>query len=109
MFEKLREELAEFEEVARPLDPRGDAHSSREPREMARIEEEFGDLLFVMANIARHLEIDPEHALRGANSKFTRRFRYIEARLAEDGKTPEQSSLEEMDALWNEIRAKDKG
>lgn len=72
------------------------------------IEEELGDLLFVMANVARHLEIDPEAALRTANEKFRRRFRHIEARLAERGKTPAQSDLAEMDALWNEAKARDK-
>lgn len=74
----------------------------------AAIKEEFGDLLFVMANVARHLKIDAEDALRGANAKFTRRFRHIEARLAEDGRTPAQSTLEEMDRLWDEVRAADK-
>ncbi len=73
-----------------------------------RIEEEFGDLLFVMANVARHLDIDPEHAVRGANAKFQRRFRHIEARLAEAGKTPAQSDLAEMDALWNEAKTQEK-
>ncbi len=62
-------------------------------------------MLFVMANIARHLELDPETALRGANQKFTRRFAYIEHRLTERGTTPAQSNLQEMDALWDEIRA----
>ncbi len=65
------------------------------------IEDEMGDLLFVMANLARHLKVDPEVALRRANAKFTRRFAFIEARLAERGKGPEDSTLEEMDALWN--------
>jgi len=71
------------------------------------IEEEMGDLLFVMANLARHLKIDPEAALRRANSKFVRRFEYIEDQLRLRGKTPDQSSLEEMDAIWNEIRQVD--
>jgi ATP diphosphatase len=70
--------------------------------------EEFGDLLFVMANLARHMDIDPEAALRAANAKFTRRFEYIEDRLAQRGKTPAQSDLAEMDGLWNEIRLADK-
>ncbi|MFP4305539.1 MAG: MazG nucleotide pyrophosphohydrolase domain-containing protein, partial [Rhodosalinus sp.] len=64
------------------------------------IAEEFGDLLFVMANLARHLRVDPEEALRGANAKFTRRFRAIEAALRAQGKRPEESDLAEMDALW---------
>lgn len=70
--------------------------------------EEFGDLMFVMANLARHLKIDPEDALRKANSKFTRRFAHIESRLAERGLRPEDSTLADMDALWNEARAADK-
>lgn len=112
VFDKLKEEMAEFEEVALPADPRSPSPRAFTPREVApahaRIEEEFGDLLFVMANIARHLKLDPESALRAANQKFTRRFAYIETRLAEKGSSPAQSNLEEMDALWNEVRAKDK-
>jgi ATP diphosphatase len=65
----------------------------------------LGDLLFVMANVARHLKIDPEAALRAANDKFTRRFRHIEQRLAEQSRTPESSTLAEMDALWDEAKA----
>ena len=69
------------------------------------VEEEFGDLLFVIANLARHLNVEPETALRNANAKFTRRFQAIEARLAADGKRPEQSSLAEMDELWDAVKA----
>ena len=65
-------------------------------------------MLFVMANIARHLHLDPEAALRAANQKFVRRFAHIEMRLAEHGKTPSQSTLEDMDALWDEAKAKEK-
>jgi ATP diphosphatase len=72
------------------------------------LEEEVGDLLFVMANLARHLHVDPESALRAANAKFTRRFNAIEDELARRGKTPAQSDLAEMDAIWNTIRAADK-
>lgn len=79
----------------------GELATARDP---AHAEEEYGDLLFVMANLARHLDIDPEAALRAANAKFTRRFHAIEAALAESGRGPEQSSLEEMDALWNEAK-----
>lgn len=92
---KIREEVAELEEVVGGTD-------------RARIEDEYGDLLFVMANLARHLEIDPEAALRGTNAKFVRRFEYIEAALAATGKTPAQSDLAEMDALWNEAKAPEK-
>lgn len=67
--------------------------------------EEYGDLMFVMANLARHLDIDPEAALRAANDKFTRRFRFIEAALAAQGRRPEDSDLAEMDGLWNAAKA----
>jgi ATP diphosphatase len=70
--------------------------------------EEMGDLLFVMANLARHLHIDPEAALRAANAKFIRRFASIEAALAAQGKRPEDSDLAEMDALWNAAKAAEK-
>ncbi len=72
-----------------------------ETKTQADMHEEFGDLLFVMANLARHLDIDPEHALRDANAKFTRRFGAVETALAKRGKTPAQSDLKEMDALWD--------
>jgi nucleoside triphosphate diphosphatase len=71
-------------------------------------EEEVGDLLFVIANLARWLEVDPEAALRRANAKFTRRFNGIEDELRASGKTPADSTLAEMDAIWNRIRAADK-
>ena len=70
--------------------------------------EEFGDLLFVMANLARHMNIDPEAALRAANGKFTRRFSYIERALAEQGKRAQESTLEVMDALWEEAKRGEK-
>jgi ATP diphosphatase len=71
-------------------------------------EEEIGDLLFVVANLARHLKVDPEAALRGANAKFTRRFRHIEAALAARGTAMGSASLEEMEALWQEAKAREK-
>jgi nucleoside triphosphate diphosphatase len=67
--------------------------------------EELGDLLFVLANLARHYGIDPEAALRGANTKFERRFAFIENELAELGKSPAQSNLMEMDGLWDKAKA----
>jgi MazG family protein len=89
---KLREEVAELEvEVAS-----GDS---------ARVRAELGDVLFVCANIARALEIDPEDALRATNAKFIRRFGHIEQRLAESGRAPANSTLAEMDALWEEAKA----
>lgn len=72
------------------------------------IAEEFGDLLFVLANLARHLGLDPEATLRGANAKFVRRFQSIEAALAAQGRTPKDSSLEEMDALWEAAKTDEK-
>ena len=171
VFDKLREELAELEEVALPHDPRAPlpwpqpgeddgstslppvgrarvgglrdesdvitassstAHSGSPPTAPSGIPptapsgipptpgpspqgggehaifEEFGDLLFVMANVARHLKIDPEAALRAANQKFVRRFTYIERQLAAKGSSPAQSSLVEMDELWDEAKAREK-
>ena len=67
----------------------------------AHIEEEYGDLLFVMANLARHLKIDPEKALRAANQKFTTRFQHIENELHKQKRTTKNASLEEMEELWN--------
>lgn len=74
----------------------------------AEVFEEFGDLLFVMANLARHMKIDPEAALRAANSKFTSRFERIEGLLAEQGKSPATSTLDEMDGLWNVAKQEEK-
>ena len=89
---KLHEELAELAAARATGDP-------------AAIADEFGDILFVLANLARHLRIDPEAALRGTNAKFTRRFAHIEAALARTGRTPADSTLAEMDALWNAAKA----
>ena len=91
---------------------------SEEARELAQardsgqapeIAEEFGDLLFVMVNLARQLDIDPEAALRGANAKFTRRFGAVEAALAAQGRRPQDSDLAEMDALWNDAKRAERG
>jgi nucleoside triphosphate diphosphatase len=97
---KLKEELAELEE---------EIAKAGSDRSHAKVEEEFGDLLFVIANVARHLKVDPEAALRTANAKFTRRFHAIEEKLAAVGRTPAQSTLAEMDALWDEAKADEKG
>jgi ATP diphosphatase len=70
--------------------------------------EEYGDLMFVMANLARHLNIDPEEALRSANKKFQRRFEGVEDKLAIMGKTPSQSNLSELDALWDAVKIDEK-
>ncbi len=75
--------------------------------DQAKRQEEIGDLLFVMANLARHLKVDPEAALRAANAKFTRRFKFIEEELRAQGRDAKAASLEEMEALW--LLAKSKG
>ncbi len=89
VLEKLDEELKELAEA------RGD-----------QLEGEFGDVLFVLVNLARFLKVDPEQALRRTNRKFRERFSYVERSLQESGKTPAQATLEEMDALWNEAKRK---
>ncbi len=94
VVEKIAEEARELAEAQEAGDP-------------AHLAEEMGDLLFVMANLARHLKVDAETALRAANAKFTRRFAFIEAELAKRGKRPEDSDLAEMDALWDLAKARD--
>ncbi len=70
-------------------------------------EEEIGDLLFAIVNLARHLDVDPESALKAANRKFRRRFAHVEARLRESGRQPADATLPEMDALWEEAKARE--
>lgn len=95
VLEKLDEEVEELKvEIAA-----GD---------LAKARDELGDVLFVAANIARTLEIDPEDALRATNAKFARRFRFIEAALKAQGKSPAESDLAEMDALWDQAKAAEK-
>ena len=92
---KIREET---DEIAEALDEEAS-------RRDAALTDEIGDLLFAVANLARHAGIDPESAVRGTNAKFERRFAFIEDRLVGRGSAPAQSSLEEMDGLWNEAKA----
>ena len=91
VIEKLHEELGELAEARR-----GQSHED--------LENEIGDLLFVLVNLARFVKIDPEQALRRTNSKFRERFAYIERKLAERGKKPSESTIEEMEALWQEAK-----
>ncbi|MFB3826266.1 MAG: nucleoside triphosphate pyrophosphohydrolase [Bryobacteraceae bacterium] len=91
VLEKLHEELGEFAEARRSA-----SHQ--------QLEDELGDLLFVLVNLARFVKVDAEQALRRTNTKFRRRFGYIERKLAERGRTPEDASLEEMEALWQEAK-----
>ncbi|MEM9496759.1 MAG: nucleoside triphosphate pyrophosphohydrolase [Pseudomonadota bacterium] len=95
VLDKVAEEAEELRDAARRLG-------------QDEVEEEMGDLLFVMANLARHLDIDPEQALRRANAKFTRRFQRIEALLAARGTSPEDSTLAEMDALWDQVKSEER-
>lgn len=81
---------------------------ARDTLSQTEIEEEFGDLLFVIVNLGRHLGIDPEVALRGTNAKFTRRFNAVEDALTRRGKTPNESNLAEMDDLWNKVKSAEK-
>ncbi|MEZ0301725.1 MAG: nucleoside triphosphate pyrophosphohydrolase [Hyphomicrobiaceae bacterium] len=104
VFDKLKEELGELEQVVGD-----DSKPVGSSPDRAKIEEEFGDLLFVVANVARHLKIDPEAALRSANQKFIRRFGRIEELLAADGRAPAQSTLAEMDRLWDQAKAEERG
>ncbi|WAE51049.1 nucleoside triphosphate pyrophosphohydrolase [Stutzerimonas frequens] len=91
VVDKVREELGEVLEAMSENDPQA-------------IAEELGDLLFVVVNLARHLKVDPENALRAANGKFERRFRFIEQALREAGRPIESCDLEELDALWGEAK-----
>ncbi|NPD15836.1 nucleoside triphosphate pyrophosphohydrolase [Xinfangfangia sp. D13-10-4-6] len=95
VLDKITEEAAEVVEA-------------RDRLTEVELAEEMGDLFFVMANLARHLKVDPEAALRAANQKFTRRFNRIEDWLAAEGRAPAQSDLAEMDALWNRAKAEEK-
>lgn len=92
VLEKLDEEIEELE----------DARRTGAPRE--RIEDEIGDILFTIVNVARFLHVDPEQALRGTNRKFRARFSYVESKLKEAGKTPREATLAEMEALWQEAK-----
>ena len=94
--------------LAKIVEEAAELVEARDTLTQAEITDEMGDLLFVMANLARHLNVDPEAALRGASAKFTRRFGKIEDWLAEAGKTPGQSDLAEMDALWDRAKATEK-
>lgn len=73
------------------------------------VDEELGDVLFTLANLARHLDVDAEGALRRASLKFERRFRAVEARLAAAGRTPEEAGADELERLWNEVKETDAG
>lgn len=91
VLDKIQEETQELVEAKKTLT-------------QTEVVEEYGDLMFVMVNLGRHLKVDAEEALRGANMKFTRRFQYIENELARQGLSPEKSNLNDMDRLWNDAK-----
>ncbi len=91
---KLREEIDEIE-----------VELAADPRDTGRTEDEIGDLLFAVANLARHVKVDPDQALRRTNAKFMMRFAAIEKALAAEGRTPKDATLDEMEALWQAAKA----
>jgi MazG family protein len=119
LFEKLTEETAELrqdlEEYPAPGPQPESAAGVAGARGMkisaelrSRLEDEVGDLFFVLVNIARYLSLDPESALRQTNRKFRRRFQYLEDRLREQGRKPAEASLDEMESLWQESKQQEK-
>jgi tetrapyrrole methylase family protein / MazG family protein len=99
IFKKLHEEIDELRDAIR--------EGSKKEEDNIHVREEVGDLLFVITNIARHLKVEPEAALKLTNRKFRRRFFYVEQRLRERGRTPDTSTLEEMDRLWEEAKMRE--
>ncbi|WP_299617044.1 nucleoside triphosphate pyrophosphohydrolase [Pelagibius sp.] len=97
VFEKIEEEIAEIKEA---MDQGHDPD---------RLEDEVGDLLFVVVNLARHLKIDPESALRRTNAKFERRFRAMESKLADTGRRAEDQSLDALEDLWQAVKREERG
>ena len=91
VLDKLHEELAEFAEA-------------RRNRAQDELEDELGDMIFVLVNLARFVKVDPEQALRRTNAKFRARWSHIEARLGEQGRKPEDATVGEMEALWQEAK-----
>jgi len=115
LFEKLEEEttelrhnLAEYPEPGPQPESRAGVAGARgakiSPELRARLEDEVGDLFFVLVNIARYLSLDPESSLRRTNRKFRRRFQYLEEKLREQGRKPAEASLAEMESLWQQAK-----
>jgi MazG family protein len=108
---ELREHLHEFPSPGPSPEARGVAGSGKQnvPEALRlRMEEEVGDLFFVLVNLARYLSLDPESALRRTNRKFRRRFQWMEERLHDAGKTPENASMEELEDLWQQAKHQEK-
>jgi MazG family protein len=95
-LEKVEEEIRELK------------HEIRPDMDQQALADELGDVLFCIVNVCRYLKVDPEVALRATNAKFERRFSYVEKRLKEEGRTPDQATLEEMDRFWDEGKALEK-
>ena len=95
VLDKLREELAEFD-------------AARQSGSPEQLEDELGDLLFVLVNLARFVKVDPEQALRKTNAKFRRRFAFVEQSLADRGATPAESNIDEMESLWQQAKSQEK-
>jgi uncharacterized protein YabN with tetrapyrrole methylase and pyrophosphatase domain len=113
LFDKLQEETTELKEELKhlplPVQPagRGVAGSGKQqvPEELRyRLEDELGDLFFVLVNIARYLSLDSESALKKTNRKFRRRFQWMEAQLAASGRTPQQATMDELESLWQQAK-----
>jgi len=116
LFEKLREETEELRENLKEFPAsgpqpqgRGVAGQGRIPDDLrSRLEDEVGDLLFVLVNIARYLSLDPESALKKTNRKFKQRFQWVEEQLRASGRRPQQASLEELESLWQQSKRREK-
>jgi MazG family protein len=116
LLEKLAEETAELREELKAAPVKGPsgtgiAGSGKPqvaPELRARLEDEVGDLFFVLVNIARYLSLDPESALRKTNRKFKRRFQWMEERLRDSGRTPQQASMDELETLWKQAKQQEK-
>jgi MazG family protein len=116
VFDKLREEIAELQDEVRKIPPPGPipvgrgiagSRGSHVPEHLqARLHDEVGDLLFVVVNMARYLNVDPESALRSTNRKFRKRFAHVENQLQAAGKKLEDSSIDEMERYWQEAKGK---
>ena len=100
-LEKIREELAELDEAVA-------GRKSERPADSGRVKEELGDLLFAVANLARHLKVDAESAVQGAAAKFSRRFRAVGAAAKDGARSLRDMTLSEMDALWDAVKADEK-
>ena len=109
--DELRDQLKEFPAPGPQPQSRGVASSGRTiigEKLQTRLEEEVGDLFFVVVNIARYLSVDPESALRKTNRKFKRRFQWMEERLHETGRSPDQAGMDELESLWQQAKREEK-